>query len=388
MQSEAEQELAVSGYGRLEIRERISRIEGLPQPFFEYFVPPPIALPEGRTLLGLLRESGPALIFGERGSGKTMLRLVLEAYIRSFPQDTLVVSHPLREDDPQTLSRDLAVDLFVQIVEQGRLELTSDEEQLKALIRALQPAARAIRRVIRRMQEEPEPRDPLGHALHWPALGRPAVRPFFLTSMHRNLLNQLSRLLPEEGEQLIEPEISFEAARGWGFQRVFLLIDDADFRNRSEEAMKTRLSPLITHLAEWHQQGVDLKFFLPPILRPWMVPHVQGMPFFEATLKWDENSLQRLLIYRFRAFGSRRMGLDDLAEPPLHGKLDQILVKAAEGSPRRLIQMIERLIQVHIARNPEDPVFRSEDWEAMRSQWPYDPPPPPSLEALINNHPL
>jgi hypothetical protein len=94
----AEQELQASIYGAEP--ERLQS-ELIPI-FFEYFTPPPIPIPEGRTLLGVLHDPGPACIYGERGSGKTMLRLALEAYIRLFPENTLVISHPLREDDPQT----------------------------------------------------------------------------------------------------------------------------------------------------------------------------------------------------------------------------------------------------------------------------------------------
>jgi len=390
--SVAEQELIASVYGRSQEEKQpfIASVYGRPQeenlPFFEYFVPPPIPLPPGQTVLEALRESGPVLIFGERGSGKTMLRLALEAYIRSFPYDTLVVSHPLHSEDPLALVRDLAIDLFIQITEQGRLEPSRDPERLDLLLQALQPAGYAIARVIHRMQEEPPPEAPMGDALHWPALGRPAVRPLVLTQAHREfLLNRLFvplYLAAVEGPT--DPEIGFEAARRWGFRRVLILIDDADFGGRSEDAIRTRLSPLIENMPRWHQHAVDLIFFLPTALQPWIAPRIPVRPFLEAKLEWDDESLRRLLIHRFRASGSRRVGLKDLAGPSWQGDLDRILVRAARGSPRRLIQIIDRLIQVHVARDPDSPFFEREDWEQMRAEWPYEPPPPPSLEALVS----
>jgi hypothetical protein len=372
----AEQELQASIYGAEP--ERLQS-ELIPI-FFEYFTPPPIPIPEGRTLLGVLRDPGPACIYGERGSGKTMLRLALEAYIRLFPENTLVISHPLREDDPQILARDLAIDLFIQLMEQERWSAFLSPETKVPLLHALLPAAPAIARVIARFLRDPSPEHPMGDALRWPALGRPVVRPLRLSPEARSFLEAL-RLDPEAGLPLPpDPEIGFEAARIAGFQRVLILIDDVDFGDRTPEAMEVRLQPLLERLPAWHRSGIDLKLFLPVSIRDRIAGRITVRPYLEAILEWDEEALRRLLIQRFQAAGSRRIGLEDRAEPGLREHLDALILRSARGSPRRLLQIVSALLDAHLARDPQDSLLRSEDWERMRRDWPYEPPPPDPLE--------
>jgi len=376
----AEQELQASIYGA--DPERLQ--SGVVPIFFEYFTPPPIPIPESRTLLGVLRDPGPACIYGERGSGKTMLRLALEAYIRLFPENTLVVSHPLREDDPQTLARDLAIDLFIQLMEQGRWSAFLSPEMEVPLLYALLPAAPAIARVITRFLRDPAPEHPMGDALRWPALGRPVVRPLRLSREACLFLESLRLRLEalEAGSpSLPDPEIGFKAAWRAGFQRILILIDDVDFGDRTPEAMEARLQPLLERLPTWHESGIDLKLFLPILLRDRTAGRISVRPCLEATLEWNEEALRRLLIQRFRVAGSRRIGLEDRAGPGLRGQLDTLILRSARGSPRRLLQIVNALLDAHLARDPEDPLFQPEDWDRMRREWLYEPPPPDPLEA-------
>ncbi|WP_448595570.1 hypothetical protein [Thermoflexus hugenholtzii] len=379
----AEQELQASIYGA--DPERFP--SGAIPIFFEYFTSPPIPIPEGRTPLGVLRDPGLACIYGERGSGKTMLRLVLEAYIRLFPENTLVISHPLREEDPQTLARDMAIDLFIQLMEQERWSAFLSPEAEAPLLYTLLPAAPAIARVITRFLRDPAPEHPMGDALRWPALGRPVVRPLHLSHEARLFLESL-RLRMEALEASCppppDPKIGFEAARRAGFQRILILIDDVDFGDRTPEAIEARLQPLLEHLPAWHESGIDPKLFLPVSIRDRIAGRIAVRPYLEATLEWDEEALRRLLIQRFRAAGSRRISLEDRAGPGLRGQLDMLILRSARGSPRRLLQIVSALLDAHLARDPQDPLFRPEDWERMRREWPYEPPPPDPLEVLTS----
>jgi len=121
--------------------------------------------------------------------------------------------------------------------------------------------------------------------------------------------------------------------------------------------MEARLQPLLERLPTWHESGIDLKLFLPILLRDRTAGRISVRPCLEATLEWNEEALRRLLIQRFRVAGSRRIGLEDRAGPGLRGQLDTLILRSARGSPRRLLQIVNALLDAHLARDPEDPLF-------------------------------
>jgi hypothetical protein len=99
-------------------------------PFFSYFVDPPYQL-AGETaaepLLDKLQTPQPSCLYGQPGTGKTAVKYMLDAVCRAMPERTLTVSLGLGKgeavqlDEPllwQQLTAALAIDLFVQVMEQ------------------------------------------------------------------------------------------------------------------------------------------------------------------------------------------------------------------------------------------------------------------------------
>ncbi len=143
------------------------------------------------------------------------------------------------------------------------------------------------------------------------------------------------------------------------------------------------IRPLIAALPAWESQRVIFKFFLPlelqspaTVLLERIASRLTSPPLESIIGPWDDDSLRRLLAQRLRAGGSRRVGFDDVAGAGLAGQLDQLLIKSANGLPRRLLQLVSRLIDQHAARDAHDRLIDLHDWTRMRLQWRDDSPVP------------
>lgn len=395
----AEQELAFSAFSAAETAERAAR--GTPVAFsYAYFFPPPIYTPDQKPLIKALRAFQPAFIYGRPGDGKTTLRLILSAEARRTPDHTLIVTYPLDEDlaGPLTLEEHwqrlagaLAIDLFVQIVEQfNPLDPPPSLEKIHHLREVLRLGGAPVRRLAQRLLDEPETSAPLGFARLWPMVKRPAVRyvarpPALMDLLKRAMLMSAGLVSPPRERAAWLNGLM--AARAWGFQRVFVLTDGVDARHRAVPEMLALVRPLLDQLAEWSTRQVAGKFFLPvelegPVARYLAVHPTQlPVPAFSATMSWDDEALRGLLRRRFEAHGSRQLGFDDLAGPDLEGRLDEALLRSAERNPRRLLLTVSALLNAHLERDPagHDPFIRLADWKKMRQSWNGEDPRPPAL---------
>jgi hypothetical protein len=402
VQPVAELELASSGYSLLG-----SEAEGQPAvpSFFDYYATPPVPLPDGQNLLQLLRHPGLALVYGQRGAGKTTLRLNLAAEVRLTPEHTLAVSHVFSEDIPapraaevtegywNRLAQTLAIDLFIQIIEDfNPLDPAPTSAQIIALRDVVSIGGPPLKQLAKRLLKDPEPQGLLGFGELWPQVGRPAMerpavryvaRPPQLTALLQAAIGTKFLIAPPRGHTALLTGL--HAAKEWEFKQILMLIDGVDTGERGQTDMLALLHPLLDELGDLYERGVSLKLFLPSELQPGVSARLAEArlpkPPFNVRIEWDEGSLRALVRGRFRAAGSYRQGFDDLAGPNLQGKLDDLLIESAAGSPRRLLFTINSLINAHTARDPsgDDPFIHPADWELMRAMWGHEPPPPPAL---------
>jgi hypothetical protein len=108
-------------------------------------------------------------------------------------------------------------------------------------------------------------------------------------------------------------------------------------------------------------------------------------PSFSAIIRWNRPELlQALIANRFRSAGSWIRGIEVLASQEIAAELPNQLIKAANQSPRRLLQIVNQLIRVHAERDFSDPTITIDDWQATCASWTYGSPPLPSL--LTSNH--
>jgi Ni2+-binding GTPase involved in maturation of urease and hydrogenase len=378
------------------VAEQELNLTGQPTHFFDYYVDP--LATDAPPLLEALRESRNAFIFGPPGSGKTTLRYTLESECRVLSDRTLVVACELSDDLSHALSPDehwrrladeLAVDLFIQIVERFNALDTSPTEAQRAAWRG--QMARIWRAKLSPIVEEildPQETD-IGLESLWPDLGRPAIRYFASSPQLRELLlacqpiNESTLHNHEAGADLFSTGL--QAAQSWGFRRVFVLVDGVDARQRTPEGMYALIEPLVAALEGWQAQDVFFKFFLPTELEETIqkrlgqpVKHLPRSPF-RAIIRWNESALKQLLGQRFRAAEGWYSGFDDLADAGLAGQLDGLIARTADGSPRRLLQVASRLIDAHAECDPSQLLIDAGDWNTMCRDWAYERPAPTPL---------
>ncbi|HSD85661.1 MAG TPA: hypothetical protein VLG46_17495, partial [Anaerolineae bacterium] len=262
-------------------------------------------------------------------------------------------------------------------------------EQVEALGGQIALGGRLLWRLVERILDEPEPPSLYGLSAHWSLVRRPIVKRVVASRELLHLLRTALRQVPTDlprGEAAVL--MGMKAARAWEFERCFVLLDgiDTHTRRRDTSFMFELLAPILNALSYWEQQQMWFKLFLPDELYQRVSETLQRLAsnltsssITSIMEQWQPEDFHRLLVERFRVAGSRRVGFDDLTAPAMPDSLDRVLFWAAQGSPRRLLQIISGLIDAHAARDPHDRLFSPADWSAMQAQWNGEPPAPPAL---------
>ncbi|MBN2386396.1 MAG: hypothetical protein JXB85_05200 [Anaerolineales bacterium] len=350
--------------------------------FYSYFLSPMHIAPGKELSLKTLREPGNMILYGQPGSGKSTLRLTLDADCRTVLDGSLVVNYNLGEDFDRPLTADehkrrllqaLAIDLFVQVVEQfNPLKQSPDEKQVTDLRGLVQLGGPKLKRLIRSILDEPMADHHAGISGYWKRVGKAAVR---YVGASPALLALLRQLLEPPGA-VPAPEAlwrGFEIVQGWGYRRVFILVDGLDARQRSRRVMLDLLRPLLALMPEAGPRQVYLKLFLPLAIKEDVATALREIDSgllsetFVSIIDWNQASLQQLLIQRFRAAESRLLGLDSLAEAGLD--LDARVLQAARGSPRRYLQIVSDLIDEHVTSQSDLLKFSRHQWEQVEARW-------------------
>jgi hypothetical protein len=360
--------------------------------FFDFVSPPPLSdWPPDLSVdesLALLQEPRAHFIYGLPGSGKTTLRLALDAHLRQKPKHTLSVTYCRFPTNPDStnhwtaLAAELAIDLFIQIVEQIESFGEPSPAQLDAL--RAQVLVGGLSRLVERILDDPEPPSFWGLGTLWPSVSRSTVRrvvssPALIKVLAQSRLPQHHASSPQTGYAALLDGL--QAAQRWGFKQTIVMIDGVDTPKRDIQFMLNLIQPVISALPDFEAHHVTFRFFLPLELRApvsallqSIAPNLTSAPLDSIMGPWNDASLRRLLAQRFRAAGSRRVGFDNLAGPGLENRLDELLIRSANGSPRRLLQLISSLIDHHAARDPHDRLITLDDWQSMRAQWRDNPP--------------
>lgn len=379
-----------------------------PQSIFtprSYYVDPLYKTRREGSVFDQLRAPGHLFVYGLPGTGKSTLRFALEAYLRGRPDGaTLAVTYELEEDlrdyreegiktgawskytphpdhdvHMRLLARALSIDLFIQIVEQFSFRDDDDpptddqNNRLVDLLLSLDTARlREVKKAIRRLMDHdrPDPSPVWGSAEVWQRLDRTVV---VAVSRSPRLTDWLAKVNPEghaapvhnlAGKDLLRQ--AMETARLWGFRRVYALVDGVDALQPRPEYMRARLDPLLRRLPLLGRWGISLKFFLPAELSGEINTRlskygVAAADWRKIELKWTTDRLQALITNRYRAGGTPRTGLSDLVVPALRNQFDSRLIDEAQGSPRRLVTLVDELIEAHVEGGRiEDPITNGE----------------------------
>ena len=370
-----------------------------------YYVDPRYSERREGSVFEELRAPDHALVYGEPGAGKTTLRLAVETYARAFPNGTLVVTYePGRVVESEVgqavaavgqsaeaadadaaatdahlrlLAAALAVDLFIQIIEQFGLRrdlpTARQNDALCYLITTIEPRLKAV---LQRLMRGDEPTELYGFAWLWRRLDRPVVRPVVRTPQMSDWFKALRKHGQTPGEALPDGaamwQRALDTARLWGFGRVFVLLDGLDTYWRRPPDMLRLLDPLLRLLPRFAAQEVNLKAFLPRELEQSVAQRLEayGVAADEVhviVLAWTDERLRALVLTRYRAARSRRLTLSDLVDKEdteFYERVDDMLIESAQGNPRRLLLILHELVEAHIA-DPDWPVERP----ITRAEW-------------------
>ena len=369
--------------------QELARVQDV---FYSYYSPSS-PFPAQEDLIKSLRRPQYAFVYGFPGDGKSTLRLTLDADCRTILDGTLAVTYILGEDIEHPLSLDehgihlakaLAIDLTLALIEQfNPLNPFPTKKQIQALQYQVQVGGRQLKRLLRTLLEKLEkpeqyPPDPVwGISKDWNIIGKAPVKYLSGSDELRELLKKAS--VTNEVETLEVETLSgwdifwkgTNAARKWGFTRFLVMVDGVDTKKRTSEAMMALIKPLLDMLNKAESENVFIKFFLPMELKENLQDYLQSdnrglySNAIFPIIEWDEKALRQLLAQRFRAASSRTgpryTGLDSLAVPQLN--LDEKVIRVAKGSPRRMLGIISKLIDIHVTRDPNSFRFSQEDWE-------------------------
>lgn len=359
-------------------------------PFFSYFIDPPYRLagePTDEPLLDRLKKPQPSCVYGQRGAGKTAVKYMLEAECRALPEQTLVLSLGLGKGEPvlldesllwQRLTEALAIDLFVQVVEQfDSLQKALTPKVVKELSHFWQTHVPQFRRTVKRelLRAKSEASD---ISTWWRVWDRPVIRYTPLTARRRQFVEAvLAQTVPrrkraEEGIGRYQFQQGLDLAKKCGYKRLYLLIDVPG----GTQAKELNIAELLHFLFDLTDLSLPIyyKLFFPQSFQPdaeyVFVEENMTLELFTAVLNWNQPAaFQKLLAYRFRTAGSWIRNLNTIIETAVVAEINTLLQQEANQSPRFLLQTISRLIDSHANQAPDIFLITLDDWQRMVERW-------------------
>lgn len=354
--------------------------------FYLYFVEPDCE-PDRSPLLEQLRKSSPALIGGESGSGKTMLRYVLEQTCRTRPESTLIVSPPIRDSEvltlpigsfQQVLCEAIATDLFVQVLDRHHL-FEFNPDLINSLAIYWHVSIPWFERKLRSYLESVQQREM--SAWWWPVWQRVAVQFTPDTVERREFLKHLlesAHPVPTQSESnpLQQIHSGMQLARHLGFNQLFLLLDMDKMA-----AVKIVLQEIAALQRINQVMQIVPKLFVPSTIYDTTLQALRSIFLSNAIVSgiilWrSPHKLVSLVAARLRAGKSWVRDFDTLASQEINDQLQNALVTSANGSPRRLLLLVNSLIEAHVHHSPDNPLLTTDDWKQMCDNWGYGDPKP------------
>lgn len=316
-------------------------------------------------LLDALRRPQVSCVFAAYGMGKTATRIALEYGLRlaDAPVALSVSYNPTvapvgvaaessLESHLAAILRELRVDLLVQYIERlaervarGEAELTSEQR------RALQRQARALPRwMVNSMRVALADAGPDG--AFWRRF-RPAVRYVSATPAWRALVSEVVQAAHPGAGPAPGWQATLADVRALGFEQVYLLIDAVDEGRFAAVDYYQTIAPLLGAAADLAAAQIYLKLFLPLELRAFLRAKNEAAltsPLAVATIgSLSSSDLDKLITDRFEAARSSAASFSSLdwLGQELDESVQGRLIEAAQGSPRRLIELASALLDFH-----------------------------------------
>jgi hypothetical protein len=149
-------------------------------------------------------------------------------------------------------------------------------------------------------------------------------------------------------------ESLLELVRKIGFKSIYVLVDRPDETEKTGNDPKRTyqlIQPLMRDLELLGLSGYGFKFFLWDKIEPFFRSDARPDRVPQYELKWNRKSLKEVLSKRLLAFSRGKIStFDVLLEEPC--SIDDQLCLMANGSPRNLIRLCERILAIQGDRDP------------------------------------
>jgi hypothetical protein len=311
-----------------------------------------------------IRGARPVMVLGEPGSGRTAAALLLmhncnDPPERPYESGAFPIYCPLRLDVSFQGDRRIYLETLAQasaratiryltIKPNGLLELApSRQEQLAELLVICAGSQERLARQLRQASTGAVS----GRLLRALGLLDAGVRTAGELS-EQAWLDLLSGALPAE------------------FSHLYALVDVAGVPGDEASAAAARLRPLLELSTPLAALGVHLKLFVPKALEPYL-GDLTGID--AVALSWDRQALRHALRERIRRANdphatTGRDSLEALCDLSAQGMgMDDLLVNAA-ATPRDLVRLGNRLLEIHVERAPDEPQLSVADIQAWQEE--------------------
>jgi hypothetical protein len=356
-------------------------------------------------LIDRLQEQRHTFVFADYGMGKTATWRALEYLLRMarVEQPTLVVRYTPRlpadradlpdsaADTLRELAAEMVVDLLVQSLERSHDRFPRSgppsPAQQDLLSRLYGAAPGLLRRAIRELADGASDRPTT-----WAAL-RPNILLRTVDPAWREWLRALVTPLPRRSGAAMRWEELSDAALQLGFVCTFLLVDAVDERSIEIQRQMSVLAPIIDRLKPFEQARMFVKGFLPqelePILKHELQDRFEGLtaqPELATIARRTPEHLYQILDQRLSvaaASSSSFKSLDWFRSDEIDESIQERIIALADGSPRRLIQLVSLLLDEHSThgyRKNRQIELDIADWQHFlakaAAQYPSAAPPP------------
>ncbi len=316
-----------------------------PETFLEYFTQNATAERELLSAFFVTPGIFPALkqpisqiVYGADGYGKTAVCLMLKTTLQD-KGDCLVIYFDHFE---YFSNNEVNLDTWLGYIQRELLhmlleEMRRSESRKSQFLRSCQAKSRAH----------------FWAACRWSRIQQDLIE---LPENHREVLSNYHNL-----DSISKFDILSQIAHNSGFQKIYMFLDGLNNYIKGYNDGLTLISPLLARLDPLQQRGFAVKFFLPQSMNEGIdVP--DGLRTYE--LQWEPEQLRQMLANRLQNRSNpfrpnTRLEtvqcFADLCVPGLVD-VDGRLIQAANGSPRRLMQLACAILEHHCQH----------DWSADR----------------------
>lgn len=145
--------------------------------------------------------------------------------------------------------------------------------------------------------------------------------------------------------------------RTLGFQSIYVLLDKPDETEQTgnnPEATYRLIQPMLRDLELLGIEGYGFKFFLWDKVEEYYRGDARPDRIPQYQLWWKRQALQRVLTSRLKAFSNEKItSFNSMVSSGKHYDVDAALCLLANGSPRNLIRLCERVFAMQAERDPE-----------------------------------